>query len=298
MQDNICVSIICNTYNHEKYIAHALESFLMQKTDFSFEILVHDDASTDSTPDIIKTYAEKYPDIIKPILQTENQFSKGINVTQVFQYSRAKGKYIAFCEGDDYWIDSNKLQFQVDWLEQHPQDIGCVHKYIVVDEDENIQNIKTFGYYEKEERYTLKDFEEKELPSQLASLVCRNIFRNQGESYPENFNAVDIQGDIKIYLYLLAHGSIYRLKKNIREEQREAYQELEKAFRKEYGIEVSLKKRRAAMAAEVVIDCLYHRKGASWSHAWEVITKQDDCLSMVAKIAINKINRKIKGKID
>ena len=115
---------------------------LMQKTVFSFEILVHDDASTDSTPDIIKTYAEKYPDIIKPILQTENQFSKGINVTQVFQYSRAKGKYIAFCEGDDYWIDSNKLQFQVDWLEQHPQDIGCVHKYIVVDEDENIQNIK------------------------------------------------------------------------------------------------------------------------------------------------------------
>lgn len=77
-----------------------------------------------------------------------------------------------------------------------------------------------------------------------------------------------------------------------------AYQELEKVFRKEYGIEVSLKKRRAAMAAEVVIDCLYHRKGASWSHAWEVITKQDDCLSMVAKIAINKINRKIKGKID
>ena len=72
---------------------------------------------------------------------------------------------------------------------------------VVVDEDENIQNIKTFGYYEKEERYTLKDFEEKELPSQLASLVCRNIFRNQGESYPESFNAVDIQGDIKIYLY-------------------------------------------------------------------------------------------------
>lgn len=321
MQDNICVSIICNTYNHEKYIAHALESFLMQKTDFSFEILVHDDASTDSTPDIIKTYAEKYPDIIKPILQTENQFSKGINVTQVFQYSRAKGKYIAFCEGDDYWIDSNKLQFQVDWLQQHPQDIGCVHKYIVVDEDENIQNIKTFGYYEKEERYTLKDFEEKELPSQLASLVCRNIFRNQGESYPESFNAVDIQGDIKIYLYLLAHGSIYRLpqtysayrfvrkvggnswsSRNIGARKGYqnwmAYQELEKVFRKEYGIEVSLKKRRAAMAAEVVIDCLYHRKGASWSHAWEVITKQDDCLSMVAKIAINKINRKIKGKID
>ena len=154
MQDNICVSIICNTYNHEKYIAHALESFLMQKTDFSFEILVHDDASTDSTPDIIRAYVEKYPNIIKPILQTENQTTKGVYVTQAFQFSRAKGKYIAFCEGDDYWIDSNKLQFQVDWLEQHPQDIGCVHKYIVVDEDENIQNIKTFGYYEKEERYT------------------------------------------------------------------------------------------------------------------------------------------------
>ena len=101
MQDNICVSIICNTYNHEKYIAHALESFLMQKTDFSFEILVHDDASTDSTPDIIRAYVEKYPNIIKPILQTENQTTKGVYVTQAFQFSRAKGKYIAFCEGDD-----------------------------------------------------------------------------------------------------------------------------------------------------------------------------------------------------
>lgn len=321
MNSEIVVSIICNTYNHEKYIAHTLESFLMQKTDFTFEILVHDDASTDSTPDIIRTYAEKYPDIIKPILQTENQMSRGVKVSQVFQYPRAKGKYIAFCEGDDYWIDENKLQVQVDWLEKHPDDIGCVHKYIVVDDDEKVQNIKTFGFYEKEERYTLKDFEKKELPSQLASLVCRNIFRNQGECYPESFNAVDIQGDIKIYLYLLAHGSIYRLpqiysayrfvrkvggnswsSRNI--EARKgyqnwmAYQELEKAFRKEYGIEISLKKRRAAMAAEVVIDCLYHRKRASWSRAWEVITKQDGCLSMVIGNAMKKIYRKIKVKAD
>lgn len=316
MQDNIYVSIICNTYNHEKFIAHTLESFLMQKTDFAFEILVHDDASTDSTPDIIRAYVEKYPNIIKPILQTENQTTKGVYVTQAFQFSRAKGKYIAFCEGDDYWIDSNKLQFQVDWLEQHPQDIGCVHKYIVVDEDENIQNIKTFGYYEKEERYTLKDFEEKELPSQLASLVCRNIFKDQKQGYPESFNAVNLQGDIKIYLYLLAHGSIYRLpqiysayrfvrkvggnswsSRNIGVvkgyQDWRAYQELENAFYENYKYKISLKKRRSAAAATAVGDFLRYRTYDNFKNALTVILKQKGCLEQVGEKLLQKVKRKV-----
>ncbi len=121
------VSIICNTYNQEKYIADALESFIMQKTNFKFEVLVHDDASTDNTPNIIKKYAEKYPDIIKPYYQSENQHSKKISITNDFQHSRAKGKYYAFCEGDDYWTDPLKLQKQYDILEQHPEIDMCAH---------------------------------------------------------------------------------------------------------------------------------------------------------------------------
>lgn len=125
MEEQVQVSIICNAYNHAGYIRDALDSFLMQKTDFVYEILVHDDASTDHTADIIREYEAKYPDIVKPIYQTENQYAKG--VLTYFQYPRAKGKYYAFCEGDDYWTDPLKLQKQFDALEAHPEVDMCAH---------------------------------------------------------------------------------------------------------------------------------------------------------------------------
>jgi len=124
--ENILVSIHCLAYNHEQYIADAIESFLMQKTNFKFEILIHDDASTDRTADIIREYEKKYPNLIKPIYQTENQYSKGVSVSTI-NISRASGKYIAICEGDDYWIDPYKLQKQFDYMEKHPECSLCVH---------------------------------------------------------------------------------------------------------------------------------------------------------------------------
>ena len=114
------VSICCITYNHENYIRDAIEGFLMQETDFPFEIIIHDDASTDATADIIREYERKYPDIIKPIYQTENQYSKGEKVT-LFTLKAARGKYIALCEGDDYWIDPLKLQKQINEMAKHPE---------------------------------------------------------------------------------------------------------------------------------------------------------------------------------
>lgn len=119
--EEILVSIICNTYNHKQYIRDALEGFIAQKTDFAFEILVHDDASTDGTADIIREYEAKYPKLIKPIYQTENQYSQKTSISKTFQFPRVRGKYIALCEGDDYWIDNRKLQKQVDALENHPE---------------------------------------------------------------------------------------------------------------------------------------------------------------------------------
>lgn len=120
------VSIDCITYNHEAYISQALDGFLMQKTEFPFEILIHDDLSTDRTADIIREYEKKYPMIIKPIYQTVNQFSKGVEISKKFQFPRAQGKYIAICEGDDYWTDPYKLQKQVEILEANPE-YGLVH---------------------------------------------------------------------------------------------------------------------------------------------------------------------------
>lgn len=130
---NPMVSIRCLAYNHEDYIADALDGFLIQKTTFPFEVVVHEDASTDNTAIIIREYAKKYPRIIKPIFQTENQYSKHNGaIVRIFQ-STLKGKYIAFCEGDDYWTDENKLQMQFDIMESNPSIDMCAHKSAVVD---------------------------------------------------------------------------------------------------------------------------------------------------------------------
>ena len=123
MRENepLMVTILCLVYNHESYIRQCLEGFVMQKTNFRFEAIVHDDASTDGTAAIIREYAEKYPDIIKPMCETEKQDSKGDGALGRIMTAHTHGKYVAICEGDDYWIDPLKLQRQVDFLEGYPE---------------------------------------------------------------------------------------------------------------------------------------------------------------------------------
>lgn len=126
------VSICSITYNHAPFIRQCLDGMLMQKTDFPFEIIINDDCSTDGTTEIIKEYAEKYPAIVKPIFHKENQYQKGIRgMFQRFVFPKAQGKYIALCEGDDYWTDPLKLQKQVDFLESHPDYSLCFHNAVV-----------------------------------------------------------------------------------------------------------------------------------------------------------------------
>ena len=117
------VSVHCLCYNLERYIAEALDSILCQKTDFEFEIIVHDDASKDRSPEIIRAYEEKYPGKIKAIYQTENQFTQGIDIFRTHMLPRSSGKYIAICDGDDCWYSEDKLQLQYDHLESHPDTI-------------------------------------------------------------------------------------------------------------------------------------------------------------------------------
>lgn len=127
--DEIQVTIRCFTFNHERFIRQCLEGFVMQKADFRFEAIVHDDASTDNTAAIIREYAEKYPDIIKPIYETENQYSKHDGSLTRIMNAHTRGKYIAMCEGDDYWTDPYKLQKQVDFLESHPDYVMCSSRF-------------------------------------------------------------------------------------------------------------------------------------------------------------------------
>lgn len=139
--DRPIVSICCLTYNHAPFIQKALDGFLMQEPptgvsadDPWYEILIHDDASTDGTDTIIREYAAKYPDKIFPLYETENQYQKvGTTGIDFFNYNRAKGKYIAYCEGDDYWTDAKKLQKQIDFMESHPEYSICTHGCSIYD---------------------------------------------------------------------------------------------------------------------------------------------------------------------
>lgn len=152
------VSIQCLVYNHEPYLRQCLDGFVMQKTSFKFEAIVHDDVSTDGSASIIREYAEKYPDIIKPIFETENQYSKHDGSLERIMKDASKGKYIALCEGDDYWVDPSKLQRQVDLLENNLDCSLCCGGFIKRYKFNYSINRGNFNTEVPYFRFTLKDW--------------------------------------------------------------------------------------------------------------------------------------------
>lgn len=130
------VSVLCLAYNHESYIEQCINGFVMQQCSFPFEVIIHDDASIDKSADIIQKYCSRYPELFVPILQHENQFSKHVPITTNHMFPIARGKYIAFCEADDYWVDPLKLQKQVNFMESHPDYSVCVHGCRLYDEQQ------------------------------------------------------------------------------------------------------------------------------------------------------------------
>lgn len=204
------ISIICNTYNQEKYIGQALDSFLMQKVSVPFEILVHDDASTDGTSHIIKKYEELYPDIVKPIYNPVNQYSLGNSITANIQIPRAKGKYLAFCEGDDYWSEQNKLQIQYDYMEKHPEATGCCHAYSMVKRDNSlIEEIYDFlGDCEVPMSRLIGN--QLKVPHFATLFLRKGCIENMGDQFlgrPCN--------DMVIRIYCAVNGSLHYISKNM-----------------------------------------------------------------------------------
>lgn len=206
-QDNkdILVSVSCITYNHAPYIRQCLDGFMMQQTNFLFEVLIHDDASTDGTTEIIREYAAKYPDIIKPLYEEENQWLKGRRGSAVFNFPRAKGKYIALCEGDDYWTDPLKLQKQVDFLESHPDYTMCFARAIEHFENEKKED-QIFSLVEDREYKGVELFENWIVPT--ASVLFRReiIDTKLYESYQTNEKI--IFGDTPLFLTCAHYGKI------------------------------------------------------------------------------------------
>lgn len=194
------VSICCITYNHESYIGKAIEGFVNQKTNFDYEVIIHDDCSTDGTRKIIEEYQKEYPFLIKPILQKENQKSKGKAISPI-TFKKASGKYIAFCEGDDYWTDPYKLQKQVDFLESHPDFVMCSHAVKTV----FLGGVRKNDPFVKPlEIATFDDILENHFIPTL-SLVFRNGIINK---YPSWFMNV-MSGDRALELLLAHYGKNY-----------------------------------------------------------------------------------------
>lgn len=197
------LSIFCITYNHAPYIKDAIEGFLQQKTNFPVEIVIHDDASTDGTDNIIKEYEKKYPELIIPIYEKENQYSQGVRINRDIMMPKIRGKYMAICEGDDYWTNPNKLQKQVDYLEQHEECSAVVHRSNVLYNEKFIFSRTCFNGE--------KDFDAEEIILgggafvSTASIVCRTEYARKFPSYRLMTNT----GDYSLMVLLASKGKVH-----------------------------------------------------------------------------------------
>lgn len=205
------VTIRCMTFNHEQYVASALEGFLKQKTSFPFVIFIHDDCSTDNTANIIKEYKRKYPNIINSVLEEENQYSKNDGSLSRIIKENIHTKYVALCEGDDYWIDENKLEKQISYLESHPEFSFSITNGKVL--DVNTGEYESIFANEKEKKFgssnqviSLANCASLMFPP-TASYVYKYDFGNGLDNVPRCFN-----GDMRLRLYYMTRGNCYYLK--------------------------------------------------------------------------------------
>lgn len=196
------VSILCLVYNHKDFLRKCLDGFVMQQTNFPIEILIHDDASTDGSAEIIREYEEKYSLLFKPIYQTINQYSKGVPVSGTYQYPRCSGKYIAVCEGDDYWTDPLKLQKQVDFLEANPE-YGMVYTRIRRFYQKSKELKEVWGGRYETFNELLK---ENTIPTLSVLIVSDILIRYQKEIKPEIRKWQ--MGDYPLWLYVAAKSKI------------------------------------------------------------------------------------------
>lgn len=189
------VSICCPTFNHVNYIEDTIRGFLAQETNFSFEIIIRDDCSSDETADIIKSYTNKYPNIIYPIFEAENTFSKGVCPLHAI-LNKAEGEFLAYCEGDDYWVDPFKLQKQVDFLKKNKDYVITYSSVVGFDENGDVEN-----YIEGATR-DLESTELQKAPPINSPTVC---FRNLITELPYEYRCAGF-GDMFIWSLLGKYG--------------------------------------------------------------------------------------------
>lgn len=212
LDNHILVSVEMLTYNHEKYLNQALDSILMQKVNFKYEVVIGDDCSTDKTQSILKEYQSKYPDIIKPILREKNL---GATKNDYDALNQCQGKYIALLEGDDYWCDVNKLQMQVDILEANPDYFGSAHSCnIYFQASGRVKNGGEF-YYTKDHVYDFEDFRYNQFPGHAATLFFRNMFLDKTRDFSILYTAHTDASDRTLALLMVLEGKVFCIGKTM-----------------------------------------------------------------------------------
>lgn len=197
------VTIVCTTYNHEPYIAQTLEGFVKQRCNFKFEILVHDDASTDQTADIIQRYANNHPGLFRLVLQKENQYSQGRDIWELLFKDPQTAPYIAICEGDDYWTDQLKLQKQVNILEADPK-VGMTYARVKRYYQEKRKCKETFGA-----AATFNTLISKGNTVPTLTVMLRKELYIQYASDSQSFRGCLKMGDYPMWLWLSVHSNLH-----------------------------------------------------------------------------------------
>ena len=209
MEQKVLVSIRCLVYNHAPYLRQCLDGFVMQKTNFAFEAIVHDDASTDESAAIIREYAAQYPHIIKPIYESENQYSKRDgSISRIMDAAvHPDAKYIAMCEGDDYWIDPLKLQKQVDFLETHPEYGMCYTNFNVLEQKSGRITYSLFTTKPKEYPITYNSPEDFVLKK---GYVCPPSWVYRKQCLPsDDERIVSCDGTFVLFTHFLCTTKVY-----------------------------------------------------------------------------------------
>lgn len=213
LMNNIMVSVLVTTYNHEKYIIEALESIRMQVVNFPIEVLVGEDCSTDKTRQVIKEYEIEHPGFLRVFYREHNMYREKISNSRDLEM-HAKGKYIITLEGDDFWTDKNKLQTQVDFLETHSEYIAVAHNCIVVDEYSH-PNGEVYPEC-KENEYSINHFYSDILPGQTATYLRRNTAFDRSlydKCGPNKECNIVIPGDRLLVFSDLFYGKIFCIQK-------------------------------------------------------------------------------------
>ena len=212
--ENPLVSVILMVYNEKNYIAHALDSMIAQKTSFPFEIICHDDASTDGSQEIILDYQKRYPDLIIPVLQEQNRLQGGtVNTLIRYCYPVAKGKYIAYCDGDDYWTDETKLQKQVDFLESHPDYTMCLHNFAFLYDDSGEEELSDCGKQDRDfsvDEFILWDY--KNIPQIGTSLYYKSLAMDRPALFTKiggGEKSKRLISDQPLFIYLAMQGKVW-----------------------------------------------------------------------------------------